>query len=287
MVALATPFRKGRVDFTAIDRLVDFQLAEGTQGLVPCGTTGEASTLSLDEYRAVVSRVVRRARGRLPVLAGAGSNNTEHSIALGRTAAKAGADGILVVTPYYNKPTQEGLYAHYSQLARETRFPIVLYNVPSRTGIAIAPDTVARLFAIKNIVAIKEASGAIETATEILSLCRIPLLSGTDAVNLPLMAIGAVGAISVVANVAPRLVRRMIDAAQAKDWKTARILHYTLYPLAKNLFLEANPIPVKAALRMMGLCSDELRLPLTRLAKRYESAVRQALLHADCPLVKR
>ncbi len=280
MVALVTPFAKGRLDLAALDRFIDFQISEGTEGLVPCGTTGEASTLSFDEYRAVVARVVKRAKGRVPVVAGAGSNNTEHAIALGRAAAKAGADGILVVTPYYNKPTQAGLFAHFSAVASKVDLPLVLYNVPSRTGVSIAPETVARLFGIKNVVAIKEASGSIETATEMIQACRIPVISGTDSLNLPLLSIGAVGAISVVSNVAPRAMRRMFDAARAGEWEAARAVHYRLYPLARSLFVEGSPVPVKAALAMMGMIRNELRLPLVPMSKRLESEIRAALKKA-------
>lgn len=281
MVALVTPFSKGRLDLAALDRFVDFQIAEGTEGLVPCGTTGEASTLSFDEYKAVVARVVKRARGRVPVVAGAGSNDTARSIALGRAAAKAGADGILVVAPYYSKPTQAGLHAHFSAVAAKAGLPLILYNVPSRTAVSIAPETAARLFAVKNVVAIKEASGSLETATEMMAACRIPLLSGTDSVNLPLLSIGAVGAISVVANVAPRAMRRLFDAARAGEWEAARKLHYALYPLSKSLFVEGSPVPVKAALAMMGKVRNELRLPLVPLSRRHEGEIRAALKHAD------
>lgn len=281
-VALVTPFKNDRPDLAALDRLVDFHAAEGTEGIVPCGTTGEAATLSVDEYRQVVARVARRARGRLPVLAGAGSNDTARAIALGKAAAKAGADGILVVTPYYNKPPQEGLERHFTRVADAVGLPLVLYNVPSRTGVSLAPETVARLAGHKRIVGIKEASGSLDVASDILSLCRLPLLSGTDSINLPLMAVGAVGAISVVANVAPRLMRRLIQSARAGEWDAARALHFKLLPLAKVLFVESNPIPVKAALRMMGLCGDAVRLPLTPLARRHKATLRAALSRAGC-----
>lgn len=277
MVALVTPFRKGRVDEKALRRLVDFHLKARTDILVPSGTTGEAATLSHEEHRRVMSIVVEQAAGRVPVVCGAGSNNTEEALGLVRYAKKIHADGVLVVTPYYNKPTQEGLYRHYAFLARRVDLPFVLYNVPGRTGVSIAPQTVARLAKIPNIVAIKEASGSLDQVDQILELCDITIISGEDSLTFPLMAIGAKGVISVTANVAPDLVRQMVHAVLNGDLTQASELHRRLYPLSKVLFIETNPIPVKTALGMMGLIRPELRLPLCEMTGENKEKLKQVL----------
>ncbi len=279
-VALVTPMRNGSVDEKAIARLVEFQLGMGTDVLIPCGTTGEAATLSHEEHEHVIELVVGLVKGRVPVLAGAGSNATTEALRLIRFAKRVRASGVLVVTPYYNKPTQEGLYQHYAFLAARVDIPFVLYNVPGRTGISIAPETVARLSKIPNIVAVKEASGSVQQTQDILASCDLTVLSGEDALTLPLMSVGAKGAISVVANVDPKRQAAMIDAALAGRWEEARSVHYELLPLAKGLFVETNPIPVKAALAMMKKIGPELRLPLTPLSAEKQKGLRETLKKA-------
>lgn len=269
MVALVTPFRNGRVDRVALKRLLDFHLREGTDVIVPCGTTGESATMTHAEHKWVMSFVIDYVQGRRPVLCGAGSNATHEAVELIRHAKRAGADGVLVVTPYYNKPTQEGLFRHYEFLARKVDIPIVLYNVPGRTGVSIQPETVARLAKIPNIIGIKEASGSLEQAMRILSICDITVVSGEDSLNLPLLAVGAKGSISVVANVAPRRMHEMIMSFLAGNPDQARALHYGLLSLAKVLFIETNPIPVKTALHLMGMIREEFRLPLCEMG--YEN----------------
>jgi 4-hydroxy-tetrahydrodipicolinate synthase len=262
MVALVTPFRNGKVDEKSLKGVLDFHLKEGTDVVVPCGTTGESATMSHEEHRGVMSFVVDYIHHRIPVICGCGSNNTTEALGLVRHARKIGADGVLVVTPYYNKPTQEGLFRHYQYLASRVDIPIVLYNVPGRTGVSIAPETVARLSRIDTIVAIKEASGSMDQADQIMQLCNLPVLSGEDSLNFPLIAIGARGVISVVANIVPGLVKGMVAAALAGNMEEARSIHKVLYPVSKALFIETNPIPVKTALGMMGMIKPELRLPL-------------------------
>ncbi len=277
MVALVTPFRDGKVDEKALKGLLDFHLKEGTDVIVPCGTTGESATLSHEEHRATMSFVVEYIAGRLPVICGCGSNNTAEALGLIQHAKKIKADGVLVVTPYYNKPTQEGLFRHYEYLASKVDIPFVLYNVPGRTGISIAPETVARLSKIDNIVAIKEASGSMDQADQIMQLCDITLISGEDSLTYPLIAIGARGVISVTANVVPRLVKNMVQAALSGDMQEARELHKKLYPFSKAAFIETNPIPVKAALGMMGMIRPELRLPLCEMKKENEKKLYEVL----------
>jgi len=278
MVALVTPFKNGKIDFGTLRKLVDFHLASGTDVIVPCGTTGESATMSHDEHKSVLSFVVDHVKGRVPVICGAGSNNTEEAIELVRHAKKIGGNGVLVVTPYYNKPTQEGLFRHYEYLAKKVDIPFVLYNVPGRTGVSISPETVARLSKIDNIVAIKEASGSLDQVSQILSLCPITVLSGEDSLTLPMLSLGAQGAISVTANVVPDLSRRMIHAYLEGDIEEARELHYRMLGLAKVLFIETNPIPVKAALAMMGKIREEYRLPLCSMSKDNKEKLRKVLL---------
>jgi 4-hydroxy-tetrahydrodipicolinate synthase len=264
IVALVTPFKNGKLDKKALKALVEFQIKNGTKALVPCGTTGEASTLSYEEHEAVIDIVIETAKGRVPVIAGTGSNNTEEAIELTKYAKKAGADASLVVTPYYNKPTQEGLYRHYRTLAEAVDLPMVLYNVPGRTGVNLLPATVARLAEVKNIVAVKEASGNLGQVCEIIR--SVPkdftVLSGDDGLFFPMMALGAKGVISVASNVAPRLMADLYDAWIAGDVARARAIHFKLWPLFDVLFVETNPIPVKTAVSLMGLCAEEFRLPL-------------------------
>ena len=262
MVALVTPFKNGRVDKKKIKELVKFHLEKGTHGICPCGCTGEAATLTHEEQKEIIALVVDEVRGRVPVIAGTGSNSTNEALVLTRFAARCGANGALVITPYYNKPTPQGQYEHYRRLAEEAHIPIVIYNVPSRTGICMLPETIARLSALKNIVAIKEASGNLEQVNQIISLCDITVLSGDDSLTLPMMAIGAKGVISVIANLIPHDMVKMIDAFFAGDLEEARRLHYQMLPLAKAMFYETNPIPIKAALGLLKMITPEWRLPL-------------------------
>jgi 4-hydroxy-tetrahydrodipicolinate synthase len=268
-VALVTPFRGGKVDEKALADLVEWHVQSGTRGLVPCGTTGESPTLSHEEHRAVVARVVEFARGRIPVVAGTGSNSTEEAVSLTRHAVSAGAQGVLVITPYYNKPTQDGLIAHFVRVAEAAAgLPVVVYNIPGRTSIDLLPATLETLTkAASNVVAIKEATGSIDRTNELLE--RMPnliVLSGDDSLTLPLMSVGARGVISVLANVLPSETQALCAAALAGDLTSAQERHRRLYPLAKNLFVETNPIPVKYALARMGRIADEIRLPLTPLS---------------------
>ena len=264
MVALVTPFRGGRVDVAGLRALVDWHVRQGTSALVPCGTTGESATLSHAEHEQVIELVIQASRGRIPVIAGSGSNNTEEAIRLTRHAQRAGADAALLISPYYNRPTQEGLYRHFKAVAESTQIPLVLYNIASRTGVNIEPETFARLAAIKNIVGVKEASGSLEQMSRIVQLCgdRFVLISGDDALTLPVLAIGGKGVISVVANILPRQVEQLVRVYEHGKLAEARRRHYALLPITKVLFIETNPIPVKTAMGLMGLIDPELRLPL-------------------------
>jgi len=265
IVALVTPFRGGKVDEAKLRELVEMHVAQGTDGIVPCGTTGESPTLSHDEHRRVVEIVIEAARGRLHVIAGTGSNATSEAIDLTRHAKKAGATGALVVNPYYNKPTQEGLYRHFRAVAEAADIPILVYNIAGRTAVNVETDTLARLAKdCPNIVGVKEASGSLDQMTQVVLACGpdFSVLSGDDNITLPLMSVGGRGVISVVANIVPREVAEMTHAALAGDWKLARDLHLKLFPLSRAMFLETNPIPVKEAMAMMGMLDLELRLPM-------------------------
>ncbi|MCB9799585.1 MAG: 4-hydroxy-tetrahydrodipicolinate synthase [Candidatus Omnitrophica bacterium] len=277
MVALVTPFKNGKIDEPALKKLLDFQLAKKTDVIIPCGTTGESATMTHEEHRYMMSFVKDYVGNRAPVICGAGSNNTGEALGLVQYAKTIKADGVLVVTPYYNKPTQEGLYRHYSFLASRVDIPIILYNVPGRTGISLTPETVARLAKIPNIVAIKEASGSLAQVDRILQLCDINVISGDDGLTFPMMAIGAKGVISVTANVAPELNRKMVHAALRGDIVTARSTHRRLLDLASVLFIESNPIPVKTALAMMGMIRPEFRLPLCEMKKENQTKLRKVL----------
>lgn len=279
LVALVTPFRNGAVDGKALADLVEFLIDEGVDGLVPCGTTGEAATLSHTEHTEVVRQVVEVARGRVPVIAGTGSNSTAEAIQLTAEAEAAGADGALLISPYYNKPTPEGLYQHFRTVAEASGLPLILYNVPGRTGSNMLPATVARLAEVERIVGIKEASGSVDQAMDIRALCgdRLTLLSGEDSATLPLMALGARGAISAVANIAPGQMARLTRSCLEGRWDDARRLHYELLPLFRACFVETNPIPVKTALALMGRLREEFRLPLTSLAPENRERLRQTL----------
>jgi len=278
LVALVTPFTDGQVDYTAIERLVDWHVEKGTDGLVPVGTTGESPTVDVEEHKRIIETVVERAAGRVPVIAGTGGNATAEAIELTRFAKEAGADGSLQVCPYYNKPTQEGLYRHFEAIARACDLPMVLYNIPGRTGISMTPETVARLSELDQVVAIKESTGSMDQTSEILARCGITVLSGDDSLTLPLMAIGARGAISVIANLVPQDMKRLTDAMLAGDVDTARQAHRRLFPLCRAMFVETNPIPIKTAMAWVGLLeSDEKRLPLTDLSPSSAETLRQVM----------
>jgi len=280
-VALVTPFTKrGGIDEVALRRLVRSHLRAGTAGLVPCGSTGEAATLTHEEYRRVIEIVLEESRGLLPVIAGVGTNATAKAVELAREAESLGVDALLVLAPYYNKPTQEGLYQHFRAVARNTRLPVVVYNIPGRAAVNILPKTILRIAKdCSNVVAVKEASGNVDQVSEIVAGAAkgFAVLSGDDSLTVPMMAVGAVGVISVVANVMPRETAAMCAAALAGDFKKARGLHLKLFPLVKALFVETNPIPVKAALEMMGLCGGTPRLPLTALTAASRPFLRREL----------
>ncbi len=268
IVAIVTPFKKGKIDEKAFGELIDFHLRSGTHGIVPCGTTGESATLSHDEHKRIVELAVKMAGGRIPVIAGTGSNSTEEAIAFTRHAKTVGADGALLITPYYNKPTQEGLYQHYKAIAKAVDLPLVLYNIPGRTGVNMLPATVARLMDFDNMIGIKEGTGSLQQISDLVQLCgdRLVILSGDDFTALATMAVGGKGVISVTANIAPSDTARMAEAAERGDFAQARKLHEQLYPLHQVMFVETNPVPVKAALALMGKCADEVRLPLWRMS---------------------
>lgn len=279
MTALVTPLRDGRIDEEALRRLCDEQIAAGIDALVPCGTTGESATLSHEEHARVVSIVVAQARKRVPVIAGAGSNSTREAIELSRACREAGADGLLQITPYYNKPTQDGLVRHFSATCEAAGLPTIVYNVPGRTGCDLLPETCARLCEIPEIVGIKEATASALRAEQIIARCgdRLAVISGDDFTILPLLAVGARGVISVVSNVAPRDVAELCDAAAAGRWERAREIQYRLLPLCDALFMETNPIPVKGALALMGRVTDEIRPPLYPIAGANRERLRKAL----------
>ena len=263
-VAIVTPFKNGEVDASALRELIEFHILNGTNGIVPCGTTGESATLSHAEHEEVIRISVETCKGRIPVLAGTGSNATQEAIELTLRAQKIGADGALLITPYYNKPTQEGLFQHFSAVAKETDIPIILYNVPSRTSINMLPSTVARLSSVNNIVGIKEASGSLVQVSEIIDLCGpdFEVISGEDPLTWPILAIGGKGVISVTANLVPNKFAKLVDAARTGDVETAKALHYELLKLNDIMFVETNPIPVKSALALMDRIQNEFRAPL-------------------------
>ena len=273
--ALVTPFdAKGRVDEHAYRALIRRQLKGGSAGLVPCGSTGESATLTHEERRRCLGIACEESRGDVPVIAGIGTNATWRTLEEAREAESLGADALLVLAPYYNKPTQEGLFRHFEAVAKSTRLPIVVYNIPGRTAVNILPKTLARLAkACPNVVAVKEASGSLDQVSEILATSRLAVLSGDDSLTLPMLSVGAAGVISVVANVLPRETARLVATRSAA-------LHLKLFPLIKALFVETNPIPVKAALALMGLCRPEPRLPLTPLSPEHRPALKKALRDA-------
>ena len=281
MVALVTPFKDGKVDEKKLRELVDFHIKNGTDVLVPCGTTGESATLSFEEHEKVVEVVIDQAKGKVPVIAGTGSNNTEEALKLTKHAKEAGADRALVITPYYNKPTPKGMYLHFEKIAKEVDIPIVLYNVPGRTSVNLLPETVAKLAKIKNIVGIKEASGDLKQASDIVGLCgdKFDLISGDDFIVLPMLALGGKGVISVVANLVPAEMATLIDEFNKGNLEKARETHYKIFPLCKAMFIETNPGPVKTAMALQGLLdTPELRLPLAPMSEENVEKLKKVLM---------
>ena len=278
-VAIPTPFKNGKVDERALRGHIEFLIENGVDGIVPCGTTGESATLSYEEHEEVIAITIDQCKGRVKVIAGTGSNSTEEAIRLTKFAEEVKADGALLITPYYNKPNQEGLYLHFKAVAEAVSIPIVLYNVPGRTGVNMLPETVARLSEIENIVAIKEATGSTNVATEIVNLCgdKITVLSGDDLTFFPLLSVGAKGVISVTANVVPDKMVEMHKKFVEGDIKGAMELHHWLYPLSKVLFIDTNPIPVKTALSFMGKMEKEFRLPLCPTTPEKEAKIKEVL----------
>ena len=276
-VAIVTPFRAGKIDEQKFGDLIEWQIQEGTDAILSCGSTGEAETLSMEEHQRLVDLSVEAVAGRRPVIAGTGSNNTTEALRLTRHAKNAGASAALIVTPYYNKPTPAGLLLHYSAIADAVDIPIILYNVPSRTGISLLPETVAELSRKPNIVAIKEASGSLDQVSSIKNLCDIKVLSGDDSLTLPIMAVGGIGVISVAANIIPRGVADLTHAFLAGDPGKAKKLHQQHYPLFRALFYETNPIPVKTVLSWMGKIAPEWRLPLCAMTKENEARLRRVV----------
>ena len=281
--ALVTPFKNGKVDWQAFEKLLEAQIAGKVAGVVPVGTTGESPTLSNEEHIEVIARTVEIINGRCQVIAGTGANSTEEAIYLTREAKAAGADATLQVTPYYNKPTQEGIYRHFSSIADETGLPVVLYNVPGRAGVPIATDTIARLSSNPLMVAVKEAGGSVDRVSEILDLCDITVLSGDDSLTLPMISVGAKGIISVASNLIPGELSEMVEAALNGDFATALKAHRKYYPLFRNLFIESNPIPVKAAMGMTGAITPEYRLPLCEMSAAHAEILKKTL--QDCGIL--
>jgi len=280
IVAIVTPLKNNKVDEQRLKELVEFQIKNGTSGIVPCGTTGESPTLTMQEHEKVIEIVIEVGDKRVPVIAGTGSNSTHEAVELSVHAEKSGADALLLVSPYYNKPTQQGLYLHFKTIAQKVKIPIILYNIASRTGINIEPQTIARLSRdCKNIIGVKEASGSLDQMSQIKALCGrdFDLISGDDALTLPLMSIGGVGVISVVANIVPGDVADMVGAFTQGNVKKAQSLHYRLLPLIKAMFIETNPIPVKTAMGLMGLCQPDLRLPLCAMSEQNLDKLKKVL----------
>lgn len=281
MVAIITPFKNGQVDEAAFRELIEFQIENGTSAIVPCGTTGESATLSFEEHERVVEIAVEQTNRRIPVIAGTGSNNTEEAIVLTTHAKQAGADAVLMISPYYNKPTQQGLYLHFEKVAKSVDIPIILYNIPGRTAVNMEAETIARLSRIDNIVGIKEASGSMKQITDIIALCNedFTVVSGEDFLTFPLMCVGGKGVISVVSNIAPREMSDLCTLFLNGRFEEAQRLYYKLLPLCHALFYETNPAPVKAALQMMGkIDTDEVRLPLAAMSETNRERLRKVLV---------
>jgi len=279
MVALVTPFKAGQVDWKSLEALVEFHVANGTHGIVPCGTTGESATLSHQEHDDVIKAVIKTVAKRVPVIAGTGSNSTDEAVRLTREAEKSGADGALMISPYYNRPTQEGIFQHYKKVASEVGIPIIVYNIPGRTGSKIEPETLARMSEIKNIVGVKEATGSVDQAIDVIRLCgeNLAVYSGEDTLTFSLMSLGGKGVISTVANIVPKEMSQLAEACLKGDWEKGRDLQFKLIPLIHAVFLETNPIPIKTALAQMGKCTGELRLPLTPMSEGNLKKLRQSM----------
>lgn len=277
-VAIVTPFKNGKVDVERLKQQIEFQIEAGTNCLVPVGTTGESPTLSHPEHERVISETIQIAAGRIKVMAGTGSNSTDEAISLTEWAAKEGADASLQVAPYYNKPTQEGFYQHYKAISEAVEIPICLYNIPGRTGKNIEPETIARIAEFQNVTMVKEATGSLDQASQILSLTDLTVLSGDDSLTLPLMSVGAEGVVSVVGNIVPQDMIRLVSAFAAGDVATAQAMHHKLFPLCRDLLsLATNPIPLKAAMAEMGMDTGELRLPMTPLSEEQLVELRNTL----------
>ncbi|OGQ84084.1 MAG: 4-hydroxy-tetrahydrodipicolinate synthase [Deltaproteobacteria bacterium RIFCSPLOWO2_12_FULL_60_19] len=279
MVALVTPFKDGGVDWQSLEELVEFHIKNGTNGIVPCGTTGESATLSHQEHDDVIKAVVKTVNKRVPVIAGTGSNSTEEAVRLTREAEKSGADGALMISPYYNRPTQEGIYQHYKKVAASVGIPLIVYNIPGRTGSKIEPETLARLAEIKNVAGVKEATGSVDQAIDVIRLCgdRFAVYSGEDSLVFSLMALGGKGVISTVANITPKEMSDLTQACLQGNWAKGRELQLKLIPLVRAVFIETNPIPIKTALSLMGKCRPDLRLPLTPMSEGNLKKLRQTM----------
>ena len=274
MTALVTPFKNGKVDESTLKKLIDFQITSGTRGLVPCGTTGESSTLSHHEHDRVIEITVKHTAGRIPVIAGTGSNSTAETIRLTEHAKNVGADACLVIVPYYNKPTQSGLLAHFTKVADTVDIPIIMYNIPGRTAINMLPETIAQLSQHKNIIGVKEASGNLSQVSQIISLCNIIVLSGDDALTLPILSVGGKGVISVASNIVPRDIDEMVSSFDKGNLVKARRIHYKLFPLFKDLFIETNPAPLKTAMAFLDMIEEEIRLPLVPLQETNKARIK-------------
>jgi 4-hydroxy-tetrahydrodipicolinate synthase len=279
-VAMITPFRNGQVDVEALQQQVEFQIDAGTTCLCPVGTTGECPTLSLEEHERVISAVVEAAAGRIKVMAGTGSNSTEEALVYTRWAAQAGADAALIVAPYYNKPTQEGFFQHFKILAQAVDIPICVYNIPGRTGKNIEPETIIRMAELPNITMVKESTGSLDQASQIINATDLTVLSGDDSLTLPLMSVGARGVVSVVGNIVPKDMIALVKAFDAGNTVEARRWHHKLFPLCRDMLgLSTNPIPIKAAMQMLGRDTGDLRMPLVRLSPAEESKLRATLVN--------
>jgi 4-hydroxy-tetrahydrodipicolinate synthase len=280
LVALVTPFKNGKIDEKKLKELIEFQIKSGSSGIVPCGTTGESATLTTAEHERVIEITIEKVNKRVPVIAGTGSNSTAEAINLTKHAAASGASGSLQVAPYYNRPTQKGLYEHFKAIAEAVDIPIVLYNIASRTGVNIEPETMARLARdCQNIVGVKEASGNLEQMARIKAMCPdgFDLISGDDGLTLPVLSIGGIGIISVVANIVPRDVANLVKEFQKGNIAKAQSIYFKLLPLVRAMFIETNPIPIKTAMGMLGICEPDLRLPMTEMLPENSDKLRKAL----------
>ncbi len=285
ITAIVTPFKNNALDERAFKKLIEFQIGNGSDGIVPCGTTGESATLTYEEHERVVELAITAAAKRVPVIAGTGSNSTAETLMLTKHAEKAGADAALLITPYYNKPTQQGLYEHYKKIAEETALPLILYNVPGRTGVNMLPETVARLSELKNVVGIKEATGNLQQVSDVIEYSNkgFIVLSGDDFTTLPLLSIGGHGVISVTANIVPRDVADMVRLWLAGKHDEAGRVHFKLQPLHRAMFIETNPVPVKTALALMGMIEEEFRLPLVNMSRSNRAKLSVALTAYGLP----